>query len=63
MSIISGNKKLIIAIVALLTLCLGIATYFIIEKVVDGESNLVYVFEIVRHGARAPLLGSEAFPV
>ena len=32
-----------------------------ISSLIDG--NMLYVFEIVRHGARAPLIDSKDFPV
>ena len=59
-----SKKWMLRGLITLTIASVGIAAYFIFAEVkTNVEPNLIYTFEVVRHGARAPLIHADEFPV
>jgi len=56
------KKHWLYILIVLCVISLAIAAYFIFNEIVVTEPHLIYVFEVVRHGARSPLIHAEGFP-
>ena len=56
-------KKVFIGVGIIIAIVIILTTVLLLNKSVQKEEQLLFAFEFVRHGARAPLAYADDFPV